>query len=110
MSLLEARSATAGVGVQKYQKTTNQQMLISEKGQSQIGANPSTKQVYTNVVASPSLAAKTVQATNQEDKGNPGTGNATNELTLENKSSATKHDMADELDLLEQPSELTIVD
>jgi len=50
----------------------------------------------------------------QEDKANAGTGNVTNELTLENKSSATKNenenDMAEEIEFNEQPSELTILD
>jgi len=50
----------------------------------------------------------------QEDKANTGTGNVTNELTLENKSSATKNenenDMAEEIEFNEQPSELTILD
>ena len=82
------------------------------------------KKVYTNVAPSPGRVpkqkkeprfAQAAGALNQqEDRVLTGTGNVTNELTLENKSSATKNenenDMAEEIEFNEQPSELTILD
>ena len=46
-----------------------------------------------------------------DEKVQIGTGNVTNELTLENKSSATKNENdAEEIEFNDQPSELTILD